>query len=211
MPLRGRTRAGAIALGAVFLLLPIAVYLDARLGLLGTSDRSPDAFGLVLAIFAVLGGVLLVSGIIGMWLMWKDVTPLSNISIPDADRISTVVPLTPEVVAGADAPTSLPAAISGIGEDDLPSTGSQPPFDGQQREVDLLDADGAFVDAAKSYYDEYLSTGIPFSRAVQSVWRSTHGRPNYYFEVRLNADEMRWIRVPHRGKTGGGAGAAGED
>ena len=210
MPLRGATRVGAIVLGVLFLALPIAAYFDARLGLLGASDKTSDAFGLVMAIFVVLGGVLLISGIIGMWLMWKDVGPLNESSVPDVDRISIKDPSLSPVKIDATAPTRLHGETYGAQARVVPAVGSEPPFTGQQREVDLLEADVAFVDAARSYYDEFLSSGIPFSRAVVSVWRSKHGRPNYYFEVRVEPDEIRWIRVPHRGKAGAGAGAAGE-
>lgn len=211
IPLRGATRIGMVVLGAIFLILPVAAYFDARLGLLGTPDKSLDSFGLVMAIFVVLGGVLLVSGIIGMWLMWKDVSPLNDTSTPDVDRISITEPSPAGAEADATGQATSGTATDGAGADlTVDEVGAKPPYPGQQRQVDLLEADSAFIDAAKSYYDEHLSTGTPFSKAVQSVWRSKHGRPNYYFEVRAGSDEIRWIRVPHRGKAGGGAGAAGE-
>jgi hypothetical protein len=199
--LTGATRAGSIALGALFLGLPVAAYFDTRLGLVGTSDQPQEAFGLVMAIFVVLGGVLVVSGIIGMWLMWKDVAPLSDSTSPDLGRVASFDP----VAASAGQHADLSEGSASLHGD------NSPPFPGQQREVDLLEADTAFVDAAKSYYDEMLSTGTSFSKAVTSVWRSKHGRPNYYFQVTLPSGEIRWIRVPHRGKAGGGAGTAGED
>ena len=206
IPLRSWARAGAIALGSLFLALPIAAYFDSRLGLLGTADKSDDAFGLVMAIFVVLGGVLLVSGIVGMWLMWKDVAPLGNASVPDVDRITI---REPAVVTRTGLSTASAEAAPSESSEPIKEVDSSPPFEGQQREVDLFEADNAFVDAAKSYYDENLSTGMPFSKAVLSVWRSKFGRPNYFFEVKVD-DDIRWIRVPHRGKAGAGAGAAGE-
>jgi hypothetical protein len=183
IPLRGGARAGVIALGALFLVLPVAAYLDARLGLLGTPDAASEAFGLVMAVFVGIGGVLVVSGLLGVWLMWRDVGLLADPFAPDLDRISVVEPAAAGVA---------PAAPS------VRSRDAQPPFDGEQEQVVPADADRAFVDAARSYYDERLSTGIPFSEALQSVWRSRHGRPNYYFEVRPGPSDIRWIRVPHR-------------
>jgi hypothetical protein len=185
IPLRGGARGGAIALGALFLCLPVVAYLDARLGLIGTPDAVPEAFGLVMAIFVGIGGVLVVSGILGMWLMWRDVGPLIDTSEPDLDRISVTAP-------AAMAPS-------------VRSRDDEPPFDGEQERVGPADADRAFVEAARSYYDERLSTGTSFGEALQSVWRSRHGRPNYYFEVRPGPTGTVWIRVPHRQ---GGDGAA---
>jgi hypothetical protein len=186
IPLRGRARAGAIALGALFLVLPVAAYLDARLGLLGTPDAAPEAFGLVMAVFVGIGGVLVVSGFLGVWLMWRDVGLLADPSAPDLDRISVVEP-----AAAGDAPPATTAPS-------IRARHMEPPVEGQQERVDPVDADRAFLDAARSYYDERLSTGVPFSEALQSVWRSRHGRPNYYFEVRPGRSDVRWIRVPHR-------------
>jgi hypothetical protein len=183
IPLRGGARAGVIALGALFLVLPVAAYLDARLGLLRTPDATSEAFGLVMAVFVGIGGVLVVSGFLGVWLMWRDVGLLADPSAPDLDRISVVEP---------DAAGVAPAAPA------TRARHTEPPIEGQQERVDPVDADRAFVDAARSYYDERLSTGIPFSEALQSVWRSRYGRPNYYFEVRPGPNDIRWIRVPHR-------------
>jgi hypothetical protein len=191
--LTGLSRIGVIALGAFFLALPVGAYFDNRIGWLGDLDNSLDAFSLVMAIFVALGGVLIVSGIVGFWLMWKDVSLLSVDQQPDPTRIETL-----------EQPSPCQA------DKNSPSRPEKPPFDGEQKQVDLSEADTAFVDAAESYYDEKLSKGTSFRKALQSVWRSSHGRPNYFFEVLVEPGKVAWIRVPHRGKGGGGAGTAGE-
>ena len=187
--LRGWRRAAAVALGAFFVALPIFAYFDERMGILGSKNQSPDAFSLVMAIFVVLGGVLLLSGIIGVWLMWKDVGTLDRSSEPNELAIAT---------------KQVPTAQTLEAEHLL-----DPPFDGQWVQKSPGDADPLFAKAAENYFYGTLGEAANFDSEVRTVWRTKSGRPNWAFEV-VTSSGPKWIKVPHRGKAGKGAGTAAE-
>lgn len=181
-----RQRALLIGLGSLFIAVPLLVHIDARIGLLGP-DIEPGGIDLTLAVFTVIGALLLISGIVGVLFTWQGVSPAHGA----ADRKRTEA--------------SPPKTITGVQRAD---GSAPPPFNGTFTESTLDDADPDFVDAARDFYDTQLRGSKPFATSVTQVYRSAAGRPSWYFEVENTSGQRQWIRVPHRGKAGRGAGAA---
>ncbi len=183
----GWKRGLVLGIGALFVLIPVLAYLDTRIGWVAAPQPMPEAFGLLMAVFAVIGGVFLLSGFLGFWLMWKDVAAL-DLNRPDPSRVAVA--------------SARPAAAGARAEE-------RPPFDGAWFRTDLAGADREFALVAKNYFvDRQGGDDTDFDRSVISVWRSK-GRPNYAFHLRTPAGE-RWIKVPHRGRAGAGAGESFE-
>lgn len=184
--LRGWKRAVVVAVGISLIAVPLFVYLDNRIGLLGEPIQ-PGGLDLMLAVFAVIGALLLVSGITGVLFTWQGVSPVSGRA--DRNRIDATKPEKPQAAAMADADR-------------------KPPFKGDFTKWTLHGADSDFVDAASDYFEARWGGQQPFAAAVKQVYRSAAGRPSWYFEVENPDGELQWIRVPHRGKAGRGAGTA---
>lgn len=184
-------RLGACLLGLAFIALPVAAYFDSRMGLLGAEGSPSTDFNLVFAIFAVIGGVFLLSGAIGYWVMWKDVQVFNPRGPAVADIDST------------EAPTAE------NGHRALSPASDTPPFDGTFVEKSLDSADPAFVTAAENYYRTTMGQTGSFPDAVRAVYRTASGRPNWYFLVDVDGARRKWIRVPHAGRAGTGAGQPG--
>lgn len=186
--LQGWKRALVICIGVGFVVVPILGYLDTRAGWLGTPQPMSEAFGLVMAVLAVIGGVFILSGVLGFWLMWKDVAAL-NLNKPDPARVT---------VAASDSADAQSLIADG------------PPFGGGEwLQTDLASSDRDFTLIAKNYFvNQQGGDDREFDRSVISVWRSK-GRPNYAFLIKTPAGP-RWIKVPHRGRAGAGAGESME-
>lgn len=89
-------------------------------------------------------------------------------------------------------------------------TTSTPPFDGNFVEVPLDEADPDFVKVAKDVFYGNSESGDNFTAAVQSVFRSTPGRPSWYFLLNTSDGRSSWLKVPHAGRRGAGAGVPGK-
>ena len=175
-----------ILLGVTFIAVPALVYIDSRIGVLGLTIE-PGGIDLTLAVFLVIGTLLLLSGLIGVLFTWQGVNPARG----GADR--NLVEATP--------PEPLISSVRG-------DESHEPPFSGRFTESTLDAADPDFVDAARDFFDSELQGSKSFASAVKQVYRSAAGRPSWYFEVENKDGARQWIRVPHRGKAGRGAGAA---
>lgn len=182
--LRGWKRSVVVVLGACFVTIPLFVYVDGRIGILG-DPVEPGGIDLLLSVFAVMGALLLVSGATGILITWQGVDPARG--GPDRARIQ------------ASQPEPAPPTIGAVKD-------RRPPFDGHFTRSTLDEADPDFVDAAREYFDAHLPGRESFESAVSQVYRSAAGRPSWYFEVHNPDGTYQWIRVPHRGRAGRGAG-----
>lgn len=176
-------------LGILLIALSIAAYIDQRASVLGDSTSDLSGFNIVYAILAGMGGIFTLSAAIGYWVMWKDVSLLDP-GKPDVKNVETVK-ASPE--GGANTRTT-----------------STPPFDGNFVEVPLDEADPDFVKVAKDVFYGNSESGDNFTAAVQSVFRSTPGRPSWYFLLNTSDGRSSWLKVPHAGRRGAGAGVPGK-
>lgn len=186
IPLSARARLGVGLLGAILLLLPIVAYVDQRKSLLGDSSANLSGFNIVYAILAGIGGIFILSAVIGYWVMWKDVALLDP-GKPDPRGI-TSRPVLPNAAT-------------------TPDKIEEPPFGGKAyARVPLNEADPDFVEVAKDYFYGEMKMDGSFENAVSAVFRSTPGRPSWYFLIRGRDGKSSWVKIPHAGRGGAGAG-----
>lgn len=189
LALTGWKRSAIGALGIILIALPVAAYIDQRASLLGDNAHELSGFNIVYAILAGIGGIFTLSAAIGYWVMWKDVSLLDP-GKPDIDNVESV-----KANPGGD-----------TNEQSLPT----PPFDGNFVEVPLDEADPDFVKVAQDTFYGKHGSGGSFTEAVQAVFRSTPGRPSWYFLLNTKDGKSTWLKVPHAGRRGSGAGVPGE-
>lgn len=180
-------RWGSGASGMILLLFPVGVYVDRRAGILGEGAAEFDGFEWTLLAFVAIGGILLLSAILGRWLVWKDMSVLDE-SAP----------------ASKGAITSVAVGKSTAPEQGAPGA-SVPPFDGSYTRVDIGQADKRFLETAANYFREELRQRSNFYEALQEVHRTAFGRPSWVFLVKQDDGTSAWIRVPHAGRGGSGA------
>lgn len=185
IPLSRWARFGIGLLGAALLILPILAYVDQRKAFLGENTSDLSGFNIVYAILAGIGGIFILSSVIGYWVMWKDVALLDP-SKPDPDRI-TSMPVQPSDTVAADKI-------------------EEPPFGGKYARVPFDEADPDFVEAAKDHFYGPMAMEGSFASAVEAVFRSTPGRPSWYFLIRGRDGKSSWVKIPHAGRGGSGAG-----
>lgn len=182
--LRTHAQVILVTIGVILMAVPIAAYLDVRLELLGASDGSLGGLDLMWAVVFVVGVLLVLSGWSGYLILWSGMQLDS-------------VPGTPSTGDPRD------ASMAGG-----PEEAAKPPFKGDFVSVPVDKADKAFAVKAEDYFYKEFGQQKDFSEAVQGVYRSSIGRPNWAFEVRLADGRSKWIYVPHRGRGGSGASDA---
>lgn len=185
IPLTGWQRTGIGGLGFLLITLPVLAYIDQRALLLRETSADLSGFQIVYAILAGIGGIFILSAAVGHWVMWKDVSLLDP-GKPDLENVESV----------KAAPGSSTQSVSDI----------KPPFDGKFIKVPLEEADPDFVKAARDVFYSYASESESFTAAVQAVFRSTPGRPSWYFLLDTGDGDPSWLKVPHAGRRGAGAG-----
>lgn len=183
------TRAQRVVLGAtsvIVLTLAILVYFDFRLCLLGDAAWGPDLLLTVLVVVSVLLGL---SAVLGQLVGYGS---MNFLEMPNADP---------------DAALVVPSTDADFAEND--QTGKAiPDCPKNFREQDLVEVDSDFLKALREFYVAEYGERLKSKNLLKACVPSGRGRRYYYFRVVTPQGEQVWIKVPHVGAAGRGAGSA---